>query len=182
MVCTVLLVIFLCGCGNASALDKGMKLRNELLQSAGCDFNATVTADYGEKTYTFVMHCQTDSAGTLAFSVTEPVTIAGIEGTVDEMGGKLTFRDKALAFPNIADGLISPVAAPWLFVHGMTGGYLKASEQKDDGIHIVIDESYRNCAVQIDLYCDNNNIPVRGEILWEGRRIITIDVTDFTIR
>ncbi len=177
----VLLILFLSGCGDNSGLDKGMRLRNAMLQGAGCEFDAMITADYGEKVYTFGMHCQTDAAGVLTFSVTEPATIAGICGTVDENGGKLTFRDKALAFPDLPDGQISPVTAPWLLIHGLQGGYIKACEDKDDGIHIVIDDSYRQNTVQMDVYCDKNNNPIRGEILWEGRRIITIDVTNFTI-
>lgn len=178
--CLVLFFLFLPGCGKNSALDKGMQLRNDLQQSGGCAFDTVITADYGEKTYTFSLHCQSDATGRLTFSVTEPATIAGISGFVDETGGKLTFDEKALAFPTIADGLITPVGAPWLLLHAMTGGYLKACEEKADGTHIVIDDSYRQSTVQIELYCNKSNKPVRGEIIWEGRRIITMDVTNFT--
>ena len=178
--CFVLLLLFLSGCGKNSGLDDGMRLRNKLLQSNGCSFDTNITADYGEKLYTFSLHCQTDASGRLTFSVTEPATIAGITGVVDETGGKLTFDEKALAFPTIADGLITPVGAPWLLVHGMTGGYLRACEKKEDGCHLVIDDSHRQSTVQIELYCDKSNKPVRGEIIWEGRRIITMDVTNFT--
>lgn len=179
VLCLVLLVILLSGCGKNTALDAGMRLRSDLLQSNGCSFDAVITADYGEKMYTFSVRCQTDASGVLTFSVTEPATIAGITGVVDQTGGKLTFDDKALAFPTLADGLITPVGAPWLLVHAMAGGYLKACEEKNDGTHIVIDDSYLQSAVQIELYCDNDNKPVRGEIIWEGRRIITMDVMNF---
>lgn len=157
-----------------------MRLRNDLLQSGGCSFDTVITADYGDKTYAFSLHCKTDASGALTFSVMEPATIAGISGVVEETGGTLTFEERALAFPTLADGLITPVSAPWLLVHAMTGGYLKACEEKKDGTHIIIDDSYRQCTVQIELYCNSGNQPVRGEIIWEGRRIITMDVTNFT--
>ena len=180
LLCLVFVLLILSGCGKNSGLDDGMRLRNNLLQSNGCSFDTNITADYGEKMYTFSLHCQTDAAGRLTFSVTEPATIAGITGVVDETGGKLTFDEKALAFPTIADGLITPVGAPWLLVHGMTGGYLRACEKKENGSHLVIDDSHRQSTVQIELYCDKSNQPVRGEIIWEGRRIITMDVMNFT--
>ena len=176
----IIALVFLCGCGNNSALDQGMTLRSKV--GKGCAFDAQITADYGDKQYQFAMNCQFDAAGVLSFSVTDPSSISGIEGTVDETGGKLTFRDKALAFPSIADDLISPVAAPWLFVHGIRGGYLKSAENKPDGSHIIIDDTYRESVVQIDLYCDSKSIPVRGEILWNGRRILAIDVKNFVFQ
>lgn len=157
-----------------------MRLRNAMLQSSGCTFDTVVTADYGDEVYSFTIHCQTDQTGALTFTVTEPESITGITGTVDEIGGKLTFDDRALAFPTLADGQITPVSAPWLLIHSMRSGYIKACEDKNDGTHIVIDDSYRQGTVQIELYCDSSNIPIRGEIIWDGRRIVTMDVTNFT--
>ena len=175
-------VCFLSACGNKASIDRGMQLRSALLQGNGCSFDTEITADYGDKTYSFVMHCQTDTAGALTFSVVEPESISGITGTIDEMNGRLKFDEKALAFPNLIEGVITPVAAPWLLVHSMTGGYIKACQETKDGIRLIIDDSYRNNAVQIDLYCDMDNIPIRGEILWEGRRILALDVTNFVIQ
>ncbi len=179
VLCVVFLFLFLAGCGKNTALDDGMRLRNQLLQGSGCAFDACITADYGEKAYTFSLHCQADTVGNLSFTVTAPASVAGITGTVEETGGKLTFDEKALAFPTIADGLITPVGAPWMMVHAMMGGFIRGCEEKKDGTHIIIDDTYRQNTVQIELYCDQQHKPVRGEIVWEGRRIIAIDVTNF---
>ena len=180
--CLLVVVFLLSACGKNAALDRAMQLRSALLQGNGCSFDAEITADYGDKTYSFVMRCQTDTAGALVFSVIAPESISGVTGTVDEIGGKLKFDEKALAFPNLIEGLITPVAAPWLLMHSMTGGYMKACRETEDGIHLIIDDSYRENTVQVELYCDKDNNPIRGEILWEGRRIVALDVTNFVIQ
>ena len=129
----IICVLFLLtGCkGNDSSLDKAVVLRNKLLQSDGCIFQATITADYGEQIYEFRMECQVDREGTLSFTVTEPATIAGITGKISGTGSAITFDDKVLAFQTIADGLITPVSAPWLFIKTLRSGYLRDAAKTD---------------------------------------------------
>ena len=54
----VSVMVLLTGCANSDApIDKAIKLRNEIENSNGCAFVATVTADYGEAVYVFSMDC-----------------------------------------------------------------------------------------------------------------------------
>jgi hypothetical protein len=177
-----ILLLMLCGCGSTnSELNRGLKLRENILKANECTFNAVITADYGDKFYTFTMDCKADAVGTVSFTVTEPETISGICGTISENEGKLTFDDQALVFETLADGQISPVSAPWLLVHTLRGGYIKSCGKEGGGIHMVIDDSYKEDALQLDIWTDHNDLPVRGEIIWQGRRVVTIAVENFTI-
>ena len=109
----LLALVLLTGCaGDSGQMDRALNLRGKLQQSA-VSFDAVLTADYGDKTYTFSMGCHGDMLGNLKFSVTEPQTIAGISGTVSKGSGKLTFDDKVLGFDILADGLISPVSGSY---------------------------------------------------------------------
>ena len=177
----VLLVIFmLSGCtSDSGALDRGMLLRQKVLSGDGCAFDVTVTADYGDKLYRFGLSCQTDKAGNLTFTVLEPSSIEGISGMITEEGGKLTFDGNALAFELLADGQISPISAPWIFMHTLRSGYIRACEETNNNLHIIIDDSYAEDSLQMDIYTDQNDIPVRAEILWQGRRIVSLDVIKF---
>lgn len=173
-------IIILAGCkSHQSDLSPGLALRNKVQKANVCSFDAVVTADYGEKIYSFSMSCKTDATGDCAFEVTAPETISGITGTVSADGGKLTFDEEVLAFPLLADGQITPVSAPWLLMQTLKGGYLRACEQKSDGAHLVIDDSYDQDALQMDIYLDISDLPVRGEILHKGRRIVSMDVQNF---
>lgn len=177
----VLLVLFLAGCSSRnSQMDRALALRERLLESEGCSFDTVITADYGEDIYTFKMHCKADATGKLTFQVLEPASISGITGTVSEDAGKLTFDDQALAFATLADGQITPVCAPWVFIHTLRSGYLNACAQWEDGLQLLIDDSYQEDALQLDIKTDGADLPVYGEILWQGRRVLSLSVSDFT--
>ena len=97
---TILLTVsFLSGCaGQNRDLERGIELRTQLLGSSGCSFDADITADYGDKVYSFSLQCQADDGGNLRFTVTKPDSIAGIQGSVDGTDGALTFDGIALPF------------------------------------------------------------------------------------
>ena len=177
----VLCVLFLLtGCkGTGEPLDKAIALRNRVTDSSGCAFHTTVTADYGEKIYEFSMDCTTDKEGNLTFTVTKPDTINSISGKISAVGGAITFDDKVLAFQTIADGRVTPVTAPWLFINTLRSGYLKGCAQTEQGIEISFDDSYAENALHVQINT-NDDIPVSAEIFWQGRRVMTLDVEGFT--
>lgn len=178
----LLMLLALTGCGNnVSELNRAIALREALLKSEGCTFVTVITADYGEKVYSFRMQCQADKSGNITFEVTDPDTISGITGTVSEEAGKLTFDDEALMFQLLADGQVTPVSAPWLLLHTLRSGYISACGNDGNGLHIQIDDSYADDALQIDIWTDENDIPIRAEVLWQSRRVVSMDVENFTI-
>ncbi len=176
----VCVLFLLSGCeGNGEALDRAVTLRNRILDSNGCSFRTTVTADYGEQIYVFKMDCKTDREGNLTFTVAEPATIAGITGKISGSGGAITFDDKVLAFQTIADDLVTPVTAPWLFIKTLRSGYLKDTAETDQGYEISIDDSYAEESLQLRIRTAGD-LPVFAEIFWQGRRILTLAVEDFS--
>ena len=174
-------LLFLGGCsGKQEELERAMTLRAKLLASE-CSFDAKITADYGDKLYVFAMTCQGDSRGNLTFTVTEPESIAGITGILSQDGGKLTFDDTALAFPLMADDQLTPVSAPWIFLKTLRGGYLTSANTEEELLHLTIDDSYEEDALQLDIWLDGEDKPILAEILYDGRRILTISVSNFQI-
>ncbi|MBQ8880880.1 MAG: hypothetical protein IJ030_01725 [Oscillospiraceae bacterium] len=148
------------------------------MSANGCSFRATVTADYGEQIYVFKMDCQTDREGNLTFSVTEPTTIVGITGKITGTGGAITFDDKVLAFQTLADGQVTPVTAPWLFMKTLRSGYLKDTAATEAGFEISIDDSYAEESLQLRIRTEGE-LPVFAEIFWQSRRVLTLNVEDF---
>ena len=180
-VCAVLLVL-LTGCSQENReLERGMELRTKLLKGEGCSFSADIAADYGDALYTFSMDCQADAQGNLTFTVTAPESISGITGKISDTGGSLTFDDTALFFPLMADDQISPVSAPWIFLKTLRGGYLTCAGSEEDLLRLTIDDSYEDDALQLDIWLNGEDVPIRAEILYDGRRIVTMDIEDFQI-
>lgn len=172
--------VFFSGCkSETDGLAAAMELRSRLLSSAGCRFVADVTADYGERMYSFVMDCQAEADGTLSFTVAEPESIAGISGKVGQSGGKLTFNDTALAFELLADEQFSPVSAPWLLVHMLRSGYLTCCTETEYGWMISIDDYYDDDKLSLNVYLDTDGLPAGAEISWRGRRILSLTVKNF---
>lgn len=168
------------GCKNANEpLDRALALRSKILDSNGCQFHATVTADYGEKQYTFSMNCTTDKEGNLTFTVAKPDTLSGITGKITADGGAITFDDKVLAFQTMADGQVTPVMAPWLYMKTLRGGYLNGCTMGKDCYTISIDDTYEADALHLEITV-RQNLPMDCEIFWKGRRVLTIAVENFT--
>lgn len=177
----LLLLLTLTGCGaDDDALDRAMALRAKLLGS-DCSFDTEITADYGDEICTFSVYCEGNGEGNLGFRVTAPEAIEGITGVIDQGGGKLTFQDTALAFPLLADDQLSPVSAPWVFFTTLRGGYLTAAGMEDELLRLTIDDSYEEDALTVDIWLDETDTPVRAEILYDGRRILTLTISNFQI-
>lgn len=179
--CILLLFVVLCGCTKSEDVDVALGLRQKLLSGKGCTFRAKITADYGAKLYKFQMDCTGDSAGNIKFTVIEPEAISGITGTVSDKGGYLTFDGTALSFETIADGQITPVTSPWLFLKALRSGYIGSVGVQDTRTYVQIDDSYREDALHLDIWLDKESNPMRAEILWRGRRILTLEIEDFVI-
>jgi hypothetical protein len=159
-----------------------VQLRKDLLASKTCSFQAVITADYPNSIYNFQMDCAFDQNGTLSFTVTDPETIAGITGQFSDDSAALTFDDKLLAFPVLADGQLTPVSTPWIFVNALRSGYMSACGKEENGFCLYINDSYSDNPIELEIYTDNNHIPVRTEIIWENRRILSADIRNFTLQ
>lgn len=182
-VALVLIVCTLLGCGaKDDSLEQAMELRTQILNAEKCSFQAVVTADYGDALYTFQMACEADSSGNLAFTVLDPETISGITGSISQEKAALTFDDKVLAFPMLADGQITPVSAPWLFLNSIRSGYLAGCGQLDGGISIYIDDSFGEKPVRAEIVTDEEFNPIHADIIWQDRRVLSVNIQNFTIQ
>ena len=163
-------LLLLTGCSSRNQeLDRAMDLRSRALQAPGCTFDAEITADYGDTLYTFSVSCQWENSGNLTFTVTQPESISGITGTITRESGALTFEDVALQFDTLTDG------------QGLTGGYLTAAGMEDGFVRVSVDDSYAGEALHLDVWLSGQDLPIRGEILYEGRRIVSLSVKNFAL-
>ncbi len=176
------MLMILTGCsGKDEELDRAMDLRVRLLTSQ-CSFDADITADYGDEVYQFSVTCEGDTDGNLGFTVTAPESIAGITGVITQEEGQLTFDGTALSFPLLADDQVSPVSAPWILLKTLRGGYLSAAGMEENLLHLTIDDSYEEDALQLDIWLNEETQPIRADILYDGRRILALRVSNFQIQ
>jgi hypothetical protein len=171
--------MLLSGCTGSGAMDRAMELRQQL-QNSGCGFVATLGVDYGDCVQEFVLRCDGDRTGELRFEVLAPEEIAGITGSVDGLGGKLTFDDRVLTFEPLAEGRLAPVTAPWVVVNALRSGYLSACTGTKTGLTISLDDTYRADALRVEVRTLGDT-PVFAEIFWEGRRVLSLRIENFRL-
>lgn len=175
-------LVILTGCtGKREEMDRIMNLRAKLLGSEGCTFTAQITADYGDAFHEFTLFCEGNNDGDLGFQVGVPDSIAGITGRFKGSEGFLTFDDVALSFPLLADGQVTPVSGPWILLKTLLGGYLTACTMEEDLLHLTINDSYEEDALQMEIWLSPEDLPVQAEILYGGRRILTMTIENFQI-
>ena len=96
-------------------------------------------------------------------------------------GGELTFDGTALSFPLMADGQVTPVSAPWLFVKTLRAGFLSSAGMDGEHLRLCMDDSYRDDALHLDIWLNGEDVPAKAEILYGGRKILSMEVISFTI-
>lgn len=178
----IICAVLLSGCNrNDSDINGAMELRQRMIHAESMQFSCNITADYFDCIYTFSLKCLYETNGKLSFTVVEPESIAGITGYFDQEGGNLTFDNQVLAFPMLADGELSPVSAPWLFVKTMCYGYIRGSGVSEDKIQFIIDDSYEADSIQAYIWTDLDYQPVSCEFQWQGRRILSTEIENFSL-
>ena len=175
-------LVLLTGCtGKRDEMDRAMNLRAALLGSGGCSFTAQICADYGDAIHEFTLYCEGWNNGDLGFRVEAPETLSGITGRFKGEEGALTFDDVALVFPLLADDQVIPVSGPWIFLKTLLGGYLTACGQEGEYLRLTIDDSYEEDALTLEIWLDDRDLPVQAEIVYKGRRILTMIIENFQI-
>ena len=177
---TVMVLLGGCSVNSSSDLDEVMALREKLL-TGNCSFSAEVTADYGDSLSSFRMDCNTDAAGNLSFTITEPASIAGITGTIDATDAKLTFDGVVLSFPRLVEGQLTPITSPWVLIHTLRSGYLSGCGSVNDGICILVDDTYEENTLRLEILTDASLTPINADIYWNQNRILTLKISDFVI-
>ncbi len=162
-------------------MDVAFSLRQKLLNCQECRFSTEITTDFDEEVFQFGMDCIVGKTGDIAFSVTSPTSIAGISGSISADGGGLTFDSKILAFPLVIEEELSPVGAPWIVLNCLRNGYLSSCGQTDDGVQIIIDDTFHGENIQCMLWLDHDDMPYYSEVVWRGRRILTATIENIVI-
>ena len=179
----MLICLTLTGCTKTrSMLDKAMTLRADLLACQSYSFDTVITADYGDQLHTFGMHCVGDNDGVVEFTVTAPETLMGITGTISGGEGHLTFDDKAVAFSLLADDQVTPTSAPWILMKTLMGGYITACNEEEKLLHLMINDSYAEDALELEIWLNGDVKPIQAEIGYDGRRILTMEIENFQIQ
>ena len=71
--------------------------------------------------------------------------------------------------------------APWIFLKTLRSGYLTSACREENRLHITVDDSYAEDALTLDIWLEDGKVPLRADILYAGKRILSLDVENFVL-
>lgn len=193
-VCTrlisLLLLGLLAGCGGGEGdNDMILDLRSEVLSRAGCAGTMALTADYGQRVYTYAVDFAEDVDEGLTLTLTAPEAVAGITATVRAGQTALEYDGVRLETGPLNEEGLSPLDALPTFLTALESGYIAetCSEQVGESEHLRI--CCRDPArepgqgTEVLLWFDKAQKTLqRGEIRSDGFAVIQCEFSAFIIQ
>ena len=171
----LLCLLTACGGKETNALQAPLDFRAELLAKNGCSFTAQITADCGERVWQYAIRCKASPDGTAELEILAPDSIAGITAEITGADGKLRFDGAYVDFGLLADGELSPIAAPQTLFSCWTEQYIASSGGG------CVSYELGSGAKRLEMICrfDEDNLPVRAEIYQQGTQLMALEISDF---
>lgn len=172
-----------CGGEETSPVQEALSFRTDLLAVDQCSFTAQVTADYGERAYTFGLDCVYEPRNDRAeLTVTEPESIAGITAAMEGTDGTVAFDGTALELGTLASGKTAPMALPQLLGQAWTGGYIESQTEADSGFLVTYQVGYEQDALMVYTAFDEGGVPLWAEIYDEDTCVLQAELSNFTMK
>ena len=178
-----LLLLTLTGCNmQETPTQRALDLRTSLMNAGGCSYTAVIRAEYEDRAYTFSAACTYTAGENAVIEVLQPEEISGIRATVSQDGAKVQFDGIELDFGQMAEGNVSPMSVGWLLPHCWDNAYIDCAGMDGDLYRFTCLEGYNEKELTVDTWLDESGIPVHSEILYDGTRCLTIELSDFDMR
>ena len=171
----LLCLLTACGGKETDTLQAALDFRAELLGRGGCGFTAELSADDGTRVWQYTLRCEADPDGSARLEILAPESIAGISAELTGADGKLRFDGAYVDFGPLADGELSPIAAPQTLFSCWTEQYIASA---GDGC-VSYELGFGSKKLDVKTWFDEENRPVKAEIYQQGRLWMTATVTDF---
>ncbi|MCI5498279.1 MAG: hypothetical protein MR419_01910 [Clostridiales bacterium] len=121
----LLLAAALCGCTGADDENQlALQLRSDFLAMDGCNGAMEVTADYGQRVYTYTVEFSGTKKDGITLVITEPEEVAGITARIASGKTYLEFDGVQLETGPLNEDGLSPLDALPAFLTAIKTGYM----------------------------------------------------------
>lgn len=181
----LVLVLLLTGCGGKTdgMMQSALDFRSDLMKQEHCSFTLDITADFGEKVYSFAGQCQYDMEQGGAIALTAPENLAGISASVSLDGAKVEFEDVQLELGQMAEGHVSPMQLPLILGQCWTQEYISSAAKADDGrIQVAYTKGYGDDQLLVYTWLEEQTLkPVYCEVFYNDERVLRADISEFSL-
>lgn len=164
-----------CG-GERKAEDLAAEIRTSMIAAQKLEMSLTISADYGDKVYTFGVN-YTGNAANGQIEIRSPESVAGLTANVDVAQISLSYDDVTLDTGLVVSDGLAPVEAVPFMISQWQSGYITASGREKLGeIETVALTIYVSETEELRTWFDLQSLlPVRAELSDNGRMVIACD-------
>lgn len=180
----IALCLVLTGCGRDKPhrqMQDALEFRTEIMAAQTCTFLADVSADYGDRVYTFSLECTYTPGGDGFLTVAAPESIAGISAHVSDDGAKVEFDGAILEFGQTANDRGAPLALPWILGSAWTEGYIESAGRDGDAVLVTCLLGYGEEQLTVETWLASEGIPLHCDVICDGRRFLAVTIRDFSL-
>ncbi len=183
------LVVALCGCtGSQKEDDLALQLREDFLSMTGCSGQMELTADYGQRVYSYSVTFSSDQEQGMNLVLTAPEEVAGITATIEQGQTNLVYDGVRLETGPLNEDGLSPLDALPALIAAVQSGCLAETGSELLGETDTLRLCYRDPeqgtgegTETILWFCKDRKTPLRGELRSYGSTVICCEFSDFNI-
>ena len=188
---SVCLALAACGgeAGESGAEQLALDIRGEYLEMAGCTAALEMTADYGQRVYTYGIDLSWQREGETVLTVTAPENVAGVTARILEGETALEYDGMRVETGPLDGSGMSPVDAVPVLLDYAEGGYIAACgmETVDEREVLRVDcrepEAAAGTGRECSLWFDpSTHALLRGELSQDGFTVIQCVFTEFQMQ
>ena len=184
----MLLVFPLTACGGKDGGNEAEKIltqvRGKYLEMSACSGHADLTADYGQRVYTYGMDFTWQQEGETLLTLTAPEIVAGTTAHIAAGETALEYDGVMLETGPLNEAGLSPVdALPALLTYAREGFAAECAMEEEESprLHVICrdPETEPGMGTQADLWFDpETGTLLRGEVSNEGQTVIQCALSD----
>ena len=189
-VLTISLCLALTACGGGAGISPAEQLaldiRGELLETAGCTAQLELTADYGQRVYTYGIGLSWQREGETVLTITAPENVAGITARILEGETALEYDGMRVETGPLDGSGMSPVdGVPALLDYALEGFIAACGMEELDGVQALRVDCRdperapgegRACALW---FAPDTHALLRGELSQDGFTVLTCVFSEF---
>lgn len=173
LVLTIITALSLSACGAEKLTESAaMRVRREFSEAESVKANVQITADYGERVYTFALRFS-GTEDDCRMEITAPEEVKGLSAVIDGEGKRLLYDGAAFETGGLLEDGLSPAAAVPLMLKTWKSGYAAERSRERENGELLEALLYETGKCTVKTWFDGETLlPVRAEISENGRVVI----------
>lgn len=171
-----------------TAEEEARQIRTQFLGVDSCAGTAEVTADYGQRVYTFTLDFTWQREGETALTLTAPQDLAGLTARVEQDQARLEFDGVILDTGELTGEGLTPLELVPSLMGWVQTGFMSQCVYEDLGEAPALRVGFRDPEVQAGAgaectvwFSREDHSILRAELFWNGELVLSGEFSNITL-